>query len=393
MNFEVSLAKCTSYNDKEVEAALRKAISAVTDLDYIRKGTRVVIKPNLVSFLSPDRAATSHPVVLNALIRILNERGADITVGDSPGGLFNSVYVNRVYKATGMNNIEGAALNRNFSQSVHHSDSALRAKEFAYTSYLDDADVIINLCKLKTHGMMGMSNAVKNMFGAIPGLTKVEMHGQFKTLDVFGDFLYDILAYFKNKLVLNVCDAIIAMEGAGPSNGTPKKVGAVLASSNATALDAVSVGLMGLNAKEMPTIQTGISRNFVDKDLNIEVLGETVASLVVKDFDTVQPNNFKPFADSVPRWLQKPLHRLTTRRPAVNRRKCKGCKKCFEHCPVQAITMTPTKKGGIPKAKFDYNKCIRCFCCQELCPFGLVKVKTGLIYKIIHIGSNKKKSN
>ena len=111
MTAKVSLAKCTSYNDKEVEAALRKAINAVTDLSYITEGTRVVIKPNLVSFLSPDRAATTHPVVLNALIRILNEKGAKITVGDSPGGLFNSVYVNRVYKATGMNNIEGAVLN------------------------------------------------------------------------------------------------------------------------------------------------------------------------------------------------------------------------------------------------------------------------------------------
>ena len=61
------------------------------------------------------------------------------------------------------------------------------------------------------------------------------------------------------------------------------------------------------------------------------------------------------------------------------RRGRKGCKKCFDHCPVKAITMTPTKKGGIPKAKFDYNKCIRCYCCQELCPFGLVRVKAGIV--------------
>ncbi len=209
MTVEVSLAKCTSYNDKEVEAALIKAINAITDLSYITEGTRVVIKANLVSFLSPDRAATTHPAVLNALIRILNEKGARVTVGDSPGGLFNSIYVDRVYKATGMNNIEGAALNRNFSQSVHQSDSALCAKEFAYTSYLDDADVIINLCKLKTHGMMGMSNAVKNMFGIIPGTLKPEFHFRFPDHNDFADMLIDLNESFRPDLC--ICDAVTGM--------------------------------------------------------------------------------------------------------------------------------------------------------------------------------------
>ena len=237
MTAEVSLAKCTSYNDKEVEAALRKAISAVTDLSYITEGTRVVIKPNLVSFLPPDKAATSHPVVLNALIRILNERGAKITVGDSPGGLFNSVYVNRVYKATGMNSIRGASLNKNFSQSVHHSDSALCATEFAYTSYLDDADVIINLCKLKTHGMMGMSNAVKNMFGIIPGTVKPEFHFKFPDHNDFADMLIDLNESFKPHLC--ICDAVTGMEGNGPTSGTPRDIGLIAASENPYKLDLV----------------------------------------------------------------------------------------------------------------------------------------------------------
>ena len=395
---QVALIRCDDYTQSKVDLAVKQAIDFLGGMEkFVCKGQTVLLKANLVMKCAPEKCATTHPSIIEAVGKLAMEAGASkVIIADSAGGPFTESYMNGIYKACGMKDVAercGFELNQNYNTFEANLPEGKVSKKFLICDCLEKADVIINLSKLKTHAFTGFTNAVKNMFGAIPGLTKVEMHGQFKTLDVFGDFLYDILSYFKNKLVLNVCDAIIAMEGAGPSNGTPKKIGAVLASSNATALDAVSVGLMGLNAKDMPTIQTGINRKFVDKDLNIEVLGETVASLVVKDFDTVQPNNFKPFADSVPRWLQKPLHRLTTRRPAVNKRKCKGCKKCFEHCPVHAINMKPTKKGGVPKAKFDYNKCIRCFCCQELCPFGLVKVKTGLIYKIIHIGSNKKKSN
>ena len=285
MTAEVSLAKCTSYNDKEVESALRKAISAVTDLSYITEGTRVVIKPNLVSFLSPDRAATTHPVVLNALIRILNEKGAKITVGDSPGGLFNSVYVNRVYKATGMNNIEGAVLNRNFSQSVHHSDSALRAREFAYTSYLDDADVIINLCKLKTHGMMGMSNAVKNMFGIIPGTVKPEFHFKFPDHNDFADMLIDLNESFRPALC--ICDAVTGMEGNGPTSGTPRDIGLIAASENPYKLDLVCAKIIGLEKDNVPTLKRAFERGLAPSDAGQVVTEGDINDFIIGDFELI----------------------------------------------------------------------------------------------------------
>ena len=374
MTAEVSLAKCTNYNDKEVEAALRKAISAVTDLSYITEGTRVVIKPNLVSFLSPDRAATTHPVVLNALIRILNEKGAKITVGDSPGGLFNSVYVNRVYKATGMNNIEGAVLNRNFSQSVHHSDSALRAREFAYTSYLDDADVIINLCKLKTHGMMGMSNAVKNMFGIIPGTVKPEFHFKFPDHNDFADMLIDLNESFRPALC--ICDAVTGMEGNGPTSGTPRDIGLIAASENPYKLDLVCAKIIGLEKDNVPTLKRAFERGLAPSDAGQVVTEGDINDFIIGDFELI-PRKSITFNDAGGSIMAGIIRKCMCSRPALLKHKCIGCGECFRICPAKAIEM----KNNLPV--IDRSKCIYCFCCQEFCPEGAMHVKRPLAARLL----------
>ena len=374
MTAEVSLVKCTSYNDKEVEASLRKAINAVTDLSYITEGTKVVIKPNLVSFLPPDKAATSHPVVLNALIRILNEKGARITVGDSPGGLFNSVYVNRVYKATGMNSIRGASLNKNFSQSVHHSDSALCATEFAYTSYLDNADVIINLCKLKTHGMMGMSNAVKNMFGIIPGTVKPEFHFKFPNHNDFADMLIDLNESFKPHLC--ICDAVTGMEGNGPTSGTPRDIGLIAASENPYKLDLVCANIIGLEKDNVPTLKRAFERGLAPSDAGQVVTEGDINDFIIGDFELI-PRKSITFNDAGGSIMAGIIRKCMCSRPALLKHKCIGCGECFRICPAKAIEM----KNNLPV--IDRSKCIYCFCCQEFCPKGAMQVKRPIIARLL----------
>ena len=231
------------------------------------------------------------------------------------------------------------------------------------------------------------------MFGAIPGLAKVEMHGQYRTLDVFGDFLYDILDYFKGKLVLHVTDAVVGMEGAGPTSGTPRQIGAIVAGSNPVSVDAVCARLMNLDPLSLPNIATGMDRGYLSNLDDIQIIGENIENLVVKDYKTVIPDGFKPLVNYVPKCMQNTVHNFMTRRPVIKRKECKGCKKCHDHCPVGAITMEQKKGETVAKASIDYSKCIRCFCCQELCPFGVVKVKSGLGYKIIHLKKNKKPKN
>ena len=171
---DVVIRPCGSYQD--AKKALTEVLSPLGGLDWVQPGMRIAIKANLVSMMKPERAATTHPDLLCALTELLKERGAEVVLGDSPGGLYNLTYVNRVYAATGMHRVEeaGAVLNRDFSQAEANFPEAVSAKTFAYTRYLDDCDAIINFCKLKSHGMMGLSAAAKNLFGTVPGTVKPE---------------------------------------------------------------------------------------------------------------------------------------------------------------------------------------------------------------------------
>ena len=108
---------------------------------------------------------------------------------------------------------------------------------FLYTGYLDRADGIVNLCKLKSHGMMGMSAGAKNMCGAIPGTVKPEYHFKFPDYSDFADMIVDINEYFKPRLT--VTDAVVGMEGNGPTAGDARKMGFIAASKSPHAADLV----------------------------------------------------------------------------------------------------------------------------------------------------------
>lgn len=394
MDNKVALVKCADYG-AEVFSAVQRAVELLGGIEkFVKKGSVVVLKVNAVQKAVPEKCATTHPAVVEAVGKLCKQAGAKrVIIADSAGGPYNAGYMGGIFNTCGYTEIAetcGFEINSNFEMFEAELPTGKVAKKFVICDILREADVIINVSKLKTHSFTGLSNAVKNMFGAIPGLVKVEMHGKYRTLDVFNNFLYDIQDYFAGKITLNITDAVVGMEGPGPTNGTPRAIGAILVGVNPTAVDVVGAKLMKADPLGLPTISVGIARGYMDSELSVEVVGESVEDLAVEGYKTVTPDGYRPFARSMPKWLQPVVHKLTTQRPTVNRRKCRGCKKCYEHCPVKAISMVPLKKGGVPKAKFDYDKCIRCYCCQELCPFGLVKVKSGLVYKLMHIGSNKR---
>ena len=389
---KVSLVKCGSYNQEEVNQKVLEAINLLGGLEsFIKKGQHVALKVNLLMKATPEKAMTTHPALVFAVAKLVKDFGATPFIVDSAGGPFTAGYINSIYSASGLKEVAeslGIELNQDFSHQEAKNPNAVVGFKFPICTAIEKADVIINLSKLKTHSFTGYTNAVKNMFGIIPGLTKVEMHGKYRDLDTFMDFLLDIHTYLGDKLVLNITDAVIGMEGYGPSNGTPKFIGAILASKSAIHSDIVATQIIGLTPEFTPTIKKAIQRGLVSETLETEVVGEKLEDMVLKDFKTIEPNNFKPYANYVPKFLQNTVHKVMTKRPVISPRKCKGCQKCFNHCPVKAISME-TKKDGHKFAKIDYNKCIRCYCCQELCPFGIVKVKAGFIYKLVHLRDKK----
>ena len=380
--YDVSVVRCNEYEASEARAALEQAIDAVGGLDWVGKGMKIVIKANLVSFMSPESAATTHPTLLCELVRMLIERGAEVIVGDSPGGLYTSAYVNRVYKATGMKEVEeaGARLNQNFEQRETENPEGMVLKRFAYTSYLDEADAIIDFCKLKTHGMMGMSAAAKNMFGCIPGITKPEYHFRFPKHEDFARMIVDLDDYFKPRLC--ICDAVVGMEGNGPTMGEPRKIGAVLASVCPHKMDLVCAKIIGLTKENVPTLAAAYERELIPADADdLSVWGD-LSEFFVPDFKNIPNHSSVEFSKDSTKFFGKLSAMFMAKAlrsvPALKKKECVGCGVCKNICPAKAIKI---EKG---KAVIDRSACIRCFCCQEFCPKGAMKVKRPWIAKMLN---------
>lgn len=377
--FDVGAVSCRSYNKEEVKPALTAVLDTVGGLDFVREGMCVAIKANLVTFAKPEEAVTTHPALICALIELLRERGAGrVIVGDSPGGLYNSVFLNKVYSVCGLNAIEevGGELNRNFEQAEAHFDRARVAHSFTYTSYLDEADAIVDFCKLKTHGMMGMSAAAKNMFGVIPGTMKPEYHFRYPDQADFARMIVDIDEYFEEKTKLCIADAIVGMEGNGPTAGTPREIGAILASKSPHKLDLVCAKIIGLDPDTIPTLGAARERGLIPNSVDELKISGDIDSLVIPDYNNVAVRHSLLF-NNRSKLFGKVAKSVLEAKPAVKNKECKGCEKCKQICPAQAITM----KNGKPV--IDRKKCIKCFCCQEFCPFGAMKVHRSLIAKIL----------
>ena len=378
---DVAIVRCEEYSEEACKKALLEVLEPFGGLDWVKEGMKIVIKANLVEALKPERAATTHPVLLTELTKMLISRGARVVIGDSPGNFFNATVLNHVYHVTGMGMAEaaGAVLNQNFEQKAAQYPEAHVAKSFAYTAYLDEADAIISFCKLKSHGMMSLSAATKNLFGAIPGTMKPEYHFRYHDPLDFAGMIVDLNEYFKPKLYL--VDAVVVMEGNGPTAGTPKKIGAVLAGENCHKLDLVCAKMIGVEPMAVPTLRAAANYGLCPESAEeVSVSGEV---FTVEDFERVAQNKSLHFESFLPGSLGKVFGKLAKTALQASpklkdKKKCIGCEKCARLCPAKAITMVDKK------AKIDKKKCIRCFCCQEFCPKGAMKVHRPVIARILN---------
>ena len=378
---KVSVVSCRRYEPDAAEKALRTVLEPLGGLEWVVPGMTIAVKANLVTFMKPEAAATTHPVLLCALVRLLREKGARVIVGDSPGGLYNKAFVERVYSATGLKAVEeaGGELNRDFTIAEATYPEAKEAKTFTYTAWLDKADAIIDFCKLKTHGMMAMSGAAKNMFGVVPGTTKPEYHYRFPDPDRFSDMLIDLDEYFAPRL--SITDGIVGMEGNGPTAGTPRQIGVLLASDSPHAADLIGAAIIGLKPEDVPTLQAAVRRNLIpESPEQIETEGDW-KQFVIPDYkkvETVHSLRFNKDARSIfGRFTSVLLDKALASRPVLKKEECVGCKECFKICPAKAIVM----KNGKPE--INRKSCIRCFCCQEFCPKGALKVKRTRIARML----------
>ena len=371
----VGIAKCPEYTVECARGALTEAIDAAGGLDWVKVGMKIAIKPNLVTFRHPEAAATTHPRLVGELCRMLADRGAKVIIGDSPGGVYSNAILSAVYSASGMNTLENESvtLNRNTDTLDADFPDAKCAKSFPYTAYLDEADAIINFSKLKTHGMMGFSGAVQNMFGTVPGTRKPEFHYRYPNVCDFANVLVDLNEFFKPTLC--IMDAVWGMEGNGPTAGEPRHIGCVLASKSPYCLDIAAASIIGLTTDDIMTLSVANERGLAPKSADeLDIIGSG-ADIRVAEYRTIPPQKLD-FSDKFLA-LNGFVRSCLTPNPVLTKAECVGCGECAKMCPAHAIKLKDKKP------KIDRSQCIHCFCCQEFCPKGALKVKRPLISRLL----------
>ena len=375
-NTTVAAVGVKSYRQEEVQTGLAEALALIGGVAaFIELGDRVLIKPNMLEALSPDKAVTTHPEVVRAVIREVKKAGGLPLVGDSPA-MGNTV---KTAQQTGILQVcrdEGVPL-APFQEAVEFPlETGRTVKKFTLAKELADADKVISLAKMKTHSFTGVTGGIKNLFGFVVGTQKAQFHLRMQRRSDFAAMLLDLAAVVKP--VLYIVDGITAMEGAGPRNGTPIHAGVIIVGENGFAVDMVMTDMMGFDPESLPVAVKALKAGLVPPFSSIEVCG-SAQSLTMR---FKAPRNLEALEDRIPKWAADFGQRQLTAKPVIQDR-CTGCGRCADHCPPKAMTM------GERKMAIDDAACIRCYCCQEVCPHDAVSLEEGLLLKTVKRLSGK----
>ena len=359
----VSVTTCENYEKEQVRKAVSDAVNALGGIgSFVHPGEKVLIKPNFLYPSEAEKAITTHPQVISAVIEMVENSGvSDIMCGDSPGhGSCKDAF-------------EKLGLDQKYMTPM---DKEVLRNGMYFTSEALEADAIIGVCKMKTHMLVRVTGAVKNMYGLICGHRKAAGHVSNPSASSFAKMMTEIHNATHQRL--HIMDAVIAMEGNGPSSGTPVHMGLILASADPVALDAVFCRLVHLDPTMVPTETYGYKEKlgtYKTDEIQVLLNGEAIEmdELVDRfgkpDFD-VQREGEKLNALSI---LSK-ISGAFGHKPVLDKEKCVRCGICVSHCPVdgQAISFA---NGKDKPPVYDYKKCIRCYCCQEMCPQHAIRKK------------------
>ena len=386
MNSTVSVAKCVSYDAEEIARLLRYQLGQLRIGPEFFSGKRVAIKPNFVSAKSPDAAATTHPAVISAVYQVISEMNPSrVILAESPGGPLTEAALKLTYRQCQADRVSeetGLQLNYNTKAVTIKYPAGKVCREFHILEEIAESDIVIDLCKLKTHSLTKMSCATKNFFGVVPGIEKFEMHSRFPDIDSFTDMIVDLASLLcSSKKILAICDAVWGMEGNGPTNGKRRDIGALLVSESPFALDIVAEHILGFDGSVL-MCQCIAKSGLAPADYrNIKVVGDDLSSVCIGDIQIPDAHSGW-FLKNLSGIFGGKLARYFQPKPVVNRLKCVGCSRCFQSCPEKTIEML--EKDGKKYAHILKAKCIHCFCCQELCPFNAIDIKKNLLIKFVH---------
>ena len=381
---QVYAASCPDYS--QAEGAIRTLVEQMGGMGrFDRPGERIVLKANLLRAAPPESAICTHPAVVEAVSKLVKEAGGTPVICDSPGGALHKEAVLR-----SVNEKPGRAAAAAAAGAELSMDSSTRTvslpegkvlRQAEIITPVAEADGVIDLCKMKTHVLMSMTGAVKNLFGVIPGLSKVGYHATHPDHATFADVLLDLTGYVKPRLSL--MDGILAMEGDGPgSSGTPRQAGLLLAAANPLALDTAAGAIMNLPRQDNPVLLAAERRGLTPCRMeDVELIGGTVEELRMADykFPASTKSNLMDFLGPLARPAERLCKKALSQTPRIDGAKCVGCGICAKSCPGQAIAMTAPGK----KARISQKACIHCYCCHELCPQKAVELHQSWLGRLL----------
>ncbi len=380
----VSLIPIGSYDDPaRLDEALRQALEPFGGMGaFVRPGQRVLLKPNLVAPAHAELAVCTHPAVAAAVVRAVTAAGASqCDLGDGPGVSTASAVCRSCGIADALRDTGARILDFEETAVYEHPDNRV-LKRVELTAEIARHDVLITLPKLKTHCQMAMTCAIKNQYGLIPGSAKAQLHFRFQDRQLFSDLVLDINRAAAPALA--IVDAIVAMEGPGPSGGTPRQVGALIVGTDLAAVDTVAAALIGLSAEAVPLLAAARQAGFGATALaDIDVRGARVEELAVPDFRLVAaPTNMLRLLP-LPLFMLKWLRRQFVARPVIRRKACVRCGRCRDGCPVRPPAIDPFAPPGSPT--LNDRTCIRCYCCHEFCPAKAIDLEYGAAERHLHL--------
>ena len=366
---DVYVKYCNNYYD--IQDKIDYLLNSVLDNgNVIKDNMTIFLKTNALAPHPKDRAITTHPSVVEAVIKYLKKYNVKIIVGDNPA----TKEMKTVYKVNGTLDViekENVELANNKELKVISAKEYTRYKDFNVSKEIVEADILINLPKLKTHGLAYFTGAEKNFFGTIYGLEKAQWHVKSSTPLEFGEAMSDLYSAIKeemkNKIIVNLMDGIEGIEGEGPSTGGNKKsANVLLASKDAIALDRVAIEIVKLDYKKSFISIISSNRGLGEFNLeNIKIEGDSLELFKNVKFE---PAKIEEIGIRSLRLVNKyNVKNLVLEHPKFDKNKCIKCGECKKICPPQAITQESKK---LPKV--NKNKCIRCWCCQEVCPVNAI---------------------
>ncbi len=372
---KVALLKCESLETEKIKRQIERGIELLGGISkFAKKGENILLKPNLLVASSPESVVTTHPSLFAAVAEVFLEAGAHLSYGDSPG-LGTLEFTS---KKCGISS-EAARLGIKTAEFKKHRKvefpGGKQNKSFRIAAGALEADGIISLPKMKPHGLMRITGAVKNQYGCLPGLQKGEYHWKFAKRGDFAQMLVDLTLCVKPRLY--IMDGILAMEVEGPRSGVPIRMNTIIMGTDPVAVDAVYCRLINLPPDYVLTNTLGRESGLGEYDLSkIEIAGDPPEELENKNYrierKPVKELNKGPSAQF--------LRNLLIPKPKIRKQNCTRCGDCVKICPSKPVSLAFKKNARKNPPEFNYKTCIRCYCCFEICPSNAIYL-TSLLRK------------